>query len=144
MAEDGQPMNAAEEAEMMRRLEEEVRSLSVADHLAYMLESLAALATRKLGLTPDSAEERDTDQARLAIDAFRVLLQVVEPTRPQPEVTAHRGVLSQLQLAYVRVIEAASQPAGPGGGSEEVSEETQAEAEATGGEAGVADDTEAV
>ena len=75
--------------------------MSVADHLAYMLESLAALATRKLGLTADTQAERDLDQARLAIDAFRALLPVVEPVRPAQEVAAHRGMLSQLQLAFV-------------------------------------------
>ncbi len=67
---------------MLGRLEEQIRRMSVADHLAYMLESLAALATRKLGLTSDTQAERDLDQARLAIDAFRALLPVAEPARP--------------------------------------------------------------
>ena len=101
MAEDEHLRTPEEEARLLGRLEEQIRRMSVADHLAYMLESLAALATRKLGLTTDTQAERDLDQARLAIDAFRALLPVVEPVRPAQEVVAHRGMLSQLQLAFV-------------------------------------------
>lgn len=106
MAEDGYTRTPEEEAELLERLQEQIRQLSVADHLVYMLESLAALATRKMGLTADTADERDPDQARLAIDAFAALLKVVEPARPQQEVASHRGMLSQLQLAFVRCLEA--------------------------------------
>ncbi|MGI5940083.1 MAG: hypothetical protein ACOX8V_05270 [Thermoleophilia bacterium] len=106
MAESEHPKTQEEEAELLARFQDEIRRMSVADHLLYMLESLAALAARKLGLAPDAHDERDPEQAKLAIDAFRAVLQVVEPTRPQQEVTAHRGVLSQLQLAYVKVLDA--------------------------------------
>jgi hypothetical protein len=106
MAEDEHLRTPEEEARLLGHLEEQIRRMSVADHLAYMLESLAALATRKLGLTTDTQAERDLDQARLAIDAFRALLPVVEPARPAHEVAAHRGMLSQLQLAFVTATQA--------------------------------------
>jgi hypothetical protein len=89
-----------EEAEMMARLQEEIANLPVAEHLVYMLHSLSALAVSRLGLSADTKERRDLAQAQLAIDAFKAVLGVLEPVRPAGEVSAHRGMLSQLQLAY--------------------------------------------
>jgi len=105
MVEEPHPHAKDDEAEALARLQEQIRRMSVSDHLMYMLESLSALATRKLGLAPDAAAERDLDQARMAIDAFKALLLVMESSRPQPEVGLHRQVLSQLQLAYVQVVQ---------------------------------------
>jgi len=96
----------AEEAEMMQRLQEEIQNLTVSDHLFYMVESLSALAVSRMGLTAETAERRDLDQARLAIDAFKALLEVMERTRPSEAITAHRSALSQLQLAYVAALDA--------------------------------------
>jgi hypothetical protein len=89
-----------EEAEMMARLQEEIANLPVAEHLVYMLHSLSALAVSRLGLSSETKERRDLVQAQLAIDAFKAVLGVLEPVRPAGEVSAHRGMLSQLQLAY--------------------------------------------
>ncbi len=89
-----------DEAEMMARMQEEIANLPVAEHVTYMLHSLSALAVGRLGMTAETAERRDLGQARLAIDAFKALLTVFEPVRPAAEVAAHRGMLSQLQLAY--------------------------------------------
>ncbi len=91
----------AEEAEGLRRLQEELEKLTVGDHLLYMMQSLSALAVGRLGLTPDTTGRRDLEQARLAIDALKALVDVVEATRPAEEMAAHRSVLSQLQLSYV-------------------------------------------
>ncbi len=103
MVDEQHPLAQDDEAEALARLHEQIRRMSVSDHLVYMLESLSALATRKLGLVPDAAADRDLDQARLAIDAFRALLPVAEPSRPQQEVALHRQMLSQLQIAFVEV-----------------------------------------
>jgi hypothetical protein len=91
----------ADEQEAMRRLQEEIGRLSVTDHLLLMMHSLSSLAVDRLGLTPESASHKDLDQARLAIDAFRALLGVLEGKQPADEITAHRSALSQLQMAYV-------------------------------------------
>lgn len=97
-----------EQEEAVRRLQAEIERLTVADHLLLMMQSLSALAMNRLGLTEETAGRKDPDQARLAIDAFKALVGVIEGTRPPAEITAHRAVLSQLQLAYV----AALTPAG--------------------------------
>lgn len=96
----------AEEAEMMQRLQEEIQNLTVSDHLFYMVESLSALAISRMGLTAETAERRDLDQARLAIDAFKALLEVMERTRPSEAIAVQRSALSQLQLAYVAALDA--------------------------------------
>ena len=91
---------------MMRRLQEEIQNLSVSDHLLYMVQSLSALAVDRLGLTAETVERRDLDQARLAIDAFKALLEVMERVRPAEEIALHRSTLSQLQLTYVAALDA--------------------------------------
>jgi hypothetical protein len=101
----------AEEREAMRRFEEEIGRLTVIDHVLLMMQSLSSLAVDKLGVTPDAVGRKDPEQARLAIDAFRALVGVLEGRRPAEEIAAHRSVLSQLQMAYV-----ASLGGGPGGG----------------------------
>jgi hypothetical protein len=97
---DGRP----DDAEAMARLQEEINSLPVSEHVVYMVQSLSALAVGRLGLAPDATDRRDLDQARLAIDAIKALLVVLEQVRPAGEITALRGMLSQLQLAYAGAI----------------------------------------
>jgi hypothetical protein len=111
----------------MGRLEEEIRNMSVADHLSYMLHSLSALAVGRLGLAPEGAGHRDPDQARLAIEAFKALVGVLEQVRPASEIAAHRGALAQLQLAYAGAMSAGASQAEPADGrAPEVTEAAQA------------------
>ena len=108
----------ADEQEAMQRLQEEIGRLSVADHVLLMMHSLSSLAIDRLGLTPDSAERKDLEQAQLAIDAFGALLGLLEGKRPAEEIRAHRSVLSQLQIAYVGALAPAPAPVGgPGDAS---------------------------
>jgi len=95
-----------EDAEMMERLQEEIRNLPVSDHLVFMMQSLSGLAVARMGLAADTAGRRDMEQARLAVDAFKALLELLEKARPAGEMAAHRGMLSQLQLAYVAALDA--------------------------------------
>lgn len=95
----------AEEAEMMERLQEEIRNLPVGEHLTYMMHSLSSLAAGRMGLAPGSEAQRDLGQARLAIDAFKALMEIIERVQSEDEMVAHRGILSQLQLAYVAASE---------------------------------------
>jgi hypothetical protein len=102
--------------------------MSVADHLVYMLHSLSALAVGRLGLHPDGAGQKDPVQARLAIEAFKALVGVLEQVRPAGEVAAHRGMLAQLQLAYAGVVSAGGPQAAPADGeAPEVAEAAQAD-----------------
>ena len=105
-AQDAAAMEAvAQDAAAMERLQEEIRNLPVSDHVLYMMHSLSALAVARLGLSPDAAARRDLDQARLAIDCFKALMEVVGEARPSEENAIHRGTLSQLQLAYLEALD---------------------------------------
>jgi hypothetical protein len=93
----------AEDADM-ERLQEEIRNLPVADHVMYMMQSLSALAVGRMGLGGESEPRKDLDEARLAIDAFKALLEVVEKAKPS-DAKPLRGMLAQLQLAYVAALD---------------------------------------
>lgn len=72
---------------------EELRALRVPDLLVQTLTLLASLAYGKL-------EQRELDEARLAIDAIRALLPAVRDALP-PELGAELDrVAASLQLAY--------------------------------------------
>jgi hypothetical protein len=105
-----------DDAEAMARLREEINNLPVSEHLVYMLHSLSSLAVDRMGLVGDAAARRDPAQARLAIDAFKAMLGVLEPERPATEISAYKGMLSQLQMAYVGALSAGPAP-GAGGAS---------------------------
>jgi hypothetical protein len=95
----------------MERLQEEIRNLPVADHVMYMMQSLSALAVGRMGLGGESQPRKDLDQARLAIDAFKALLEVVERVKPA-DAKPLRGMLAQLQLAYVAALDDRREAAG--------------------------------
>ena len=59
--------------ELVQRLEEELKKLKVSDLLVQTLYTLSSLGYRKL-----SEEDRDLEQAQLAIEALRALLPVLE------------------------------------------------------------------
>ena len=97
------------EEELRAALEEQMRHIRVEDVLVQTLVTLINLGARRLGLTGESAEEKDAEQARLAIEGARALMPLV----PQEGLQPVRDALSQLQMAYAR--EAGGAPPGEGG-----------------------------
>ena len=91
--------------ELVKQLEEELKKLKVADLLVQTLYTVSSLGYRKL-----SEEDRDLEQARLAIEALRALLPVLDGVVGDEIVRDFRQVTSNLQLAYV---EAAAPPESP-------------------------------
>jgi hypothetical protein len=87
------------------QLLEEMRRLKISDLLVSTLMTVAQLGFAKL----DPAT-RDLEQARLAIEAMRALLPVLEGTVPEETTRDFRSVVSNLQLAYVRAAEPAAAP----------------------------------
>jgi predicted nucleic acid-binding protein len=81
--------------ELMSRLEEELKKLKVSDLLVQTLYTVSSLGYRKL-----SDEDRDLEQARLAIEALRALLPVLEGAVAEELVRDFKQVTSNLQLAY--------------------------------------------
>lgn len=81
--------------QLLQQLEEELKKLKVSDLLVQTLYTISSLGYRKL-----SEEDRDLDEARLAIEALRALLPVLEGSAPDELVRDFKQVTSNLQLAY--------------------------------------------
>ena len=81
--------------ELVRQLEEELKKLKVSDLLVQTLYTVSSLGYRKL-----SAEDRDLEQAQLAIEALRALLPLLEGVASDDVVRDFKQVTSNLQLAY--------------------------------------------
>lgn len=95
------------EEELRAAMEEQLRRVRVQDVLLQTVATLVNLGGRRLGLAPESQDERDLEQARLAIEATRALV----PLLGAEEARAVRDALSQLQVAFAREAGAAG-PAG--------------------------------
>jgi hypothetical protein len=92
--------------ELVKQLEEELKKLKVADLLVQTLYTVSSLGYRKL-----SEEDRDLEQARLAIEALRALLPVLEGVVGEEIVRDFRQVTSNLQLAYAEAAAPRDSPA---------------------------------
>jgi hypothetical protein len=90
------------EEEMRARLEEELRRITVPDVLLQTIVSLVNLGGQRLGLTPDTEDLRDLEQARLAIEGVRALLPILEDLDAE-QMRPVREALSQLQMAYAQL-----------------------------------------
>ena len=90
-----EPTPAAGDEELLRQVEEELRKLKVSDLLVQTLYTISSLGYRKL-----SDEDRDLDQAKLAIEALRALVPVLEVTIGEDVIRDFRQVTANLQLAY--------------------------------------------
>jgi hypothetical protein len=90
----------AQEA-LAAQLEEELKKLKVSDVLVQTVVTLASLGFRKL--TP---EDRDLDQAKLAIEALRGLLPLLTDNVPPEAARDFNQMLANLQLAYANAVSA--------------------------------------
>ena len=81
--------------QLVQQLEEELKKLKVSDLLVQTLYTVSSLGYRRL-----SGEDRDLDQAKLAIEALRALVPVVEGSASEELVRDFKQVTANLQLAY--------------------------------------------
>ena len=92
---DEPPPAPAEEQITPDELVEQLRRLRISDLLLSSMSTIAQLAYAKL-----EPGTRDLDQARLAIEALRALVPVLEGSAPDEALRDFRQVISNLQLAY--------------------------------------------
>jgi hypothetical protein len=85
----------AEEEITPEQLAEAIRRMRISDLLLSTLSTLAQLGYAKL-----EPASRDLDQARLAIEALRALMPVLEGAVPDETLRDFRQVIANLQLAY--------------------------------------------
>ena len=81
--------------ELLKQLEEKLKTLKVSDVLVQTLYTVSSLGYRRL-----SEPDRDLQQARLAIEALRALLPVLEGSAGEELVRDFKQVTANLQLAY--------------------------------------------
>jgi hypothetical protein len=96
-----------EERELAERLAEELRRLKVEDVLVNTLMTVSSIGYRRLGLTEDTKEDRDLEQARLAIETMQALTPVLDQVLPAELVRDFGQSIANLQLAYAQ---AAAEP----------------------------------
>lgn len=97
------------EEELVARLEEELRKLTVSDILLQTALTISSLGFRKLG-----EEDRDLAQARAAIEGLKAIVPVLEGSVPEQTAKDLHQVIANLQLAYAQVASPAGQETGDG------------------------------
>ena len=101
MADESEAQQQPSQEELLARLEEEFSKLKVADVLVQTVFTVSSLGYRSLG-----EEHRDLAQAKLAIDALRVLVPALKDADAVPgEVTRDFDQLvANMQLAYAKAV----------------------------------------
>ena len=89
--------------ELVAQLEQELKKLKVSDVLVQTVFTLSSLGFGKL-----SAEGRDLEQARLAIESLRVLVPVLEGSVPAEATRDFNQMVANLQLAYAQAVSSES------------------------------------
>jgi hypothetical protein len=90
------------EEEIARELANELRKLKIEDVLIQTLITVSSIGYRRLGLTPETKDDRDLVQAQLAIDTMRVLTPVLEKVIPAELLREFNQSIASLQLAYAK------------------------------------------
>lgn len=85
--------------ELLRQLEEELKQVKVSDLLVQTLYTVSSLGYSRLG-----SESRDLEQARLAIEAMRALVPVLEGSVAVEVVSDFNQVTANMQLAYAKAV----------------------------------------
>ena len=91
---DQEPQQPSDE-ELVRQLEAELQKLKVSDLLVQTLYTVSSLGYRRL-----SDQDRDLEQAQLAIEALLALIPVLEDTVGEELIRDFKQVTANLQLAY--------------------------------------------
>jgi hypothetical protein len=84
---------------LIQQLEEELKKVKVSDLLVQTLYTVSSLGYSRLG-----TENRDLEQAKLAIEAMRALLPVLEGAVPEDVVRDFAQVTANMQLAYAKSV----------------------------------------
>jgi hypothetical protein len=103
MAEEQPPQPSESDQELIEQLQAELRRLKVSDLLVQTLYSVSSLGYHRL-----SGEGKDLDQARLAIEAMKALLPVLEGAVSADALRDFNQVLANMQLAYASATAEAS------------------------------------
>jgi vacuolar-type H+-ATPase subunit I/STV1 len=99
VAEDEQQEPTPEERELVEELQAELRRLKVSDLLLQTLYTVSSLGYHRM-----TGDDKDLEQARLAIEALKALLPVLEGSVPEDALRDFNQVMTNMQLAYAAAI----------------------------------------
>lgn len=105
----GQPpdeVNEPDQEELMLELARRLAGTPVRDIVLQTMATLTDLAAVRLGYGPEREAHRDLPQARLAIEALRALIGVVDAELGQAQARPFREPLAQLQMLFAQEAEA--------------------------------------
>ena len=91
-----------EEEQLAHELAEELRRLRVEDVVIQTLITISSIGYRRLGLTEDTKQDRDLEQAKLAIDTIVALTPILEDVVPDELIRDFNQAVASLQLAYAQ------------------------------------------
>ena len=100
-------MSESADEKLIQQLEEELKRVKVSDLLVQTLYTVSSLGYGRLG-----AENRDLEQAKLAIDALRALVPELKDAVPADLARDLDQMVANMQLAYAK----AAADAAPDGG----------------------------
>ncbi len=95
MAEEPPRQPPESEQELIAELQAELRQLKVSDLLLQTVYTVSSLGYHRL-----SGEDKDLEQAQLAIEALKALLPVLEGAVPDETLRDFNQVVANMQLAY--------------------------------------------
>jgi hypothetical protein len=87
--------SSEDEQKLLAELQAELAKLKVSDLLLQTLYTVSSLGYHRL-----SGEQQDLEQTRLAIEALKALVPVLEGSAPPEALRDFKQVLANLQLAY--------------------------------------------
>jgi hypothetical protein len=105
---------AQTDEERARAVREQLKSVHAFDLAYEMAISLVSFGYQKMGLTDETRELRDLDDARLAIELLRAVADTVDRQQTGAPTADLHATLAQMQLSYVRAVEAVGAPAAAG------------------------------
>ena len=100
MSEQERPLE--EQERLARELAEQLRQLRVEDVLLNTLMTLSSIGYRRLGLTPETKDDRDLPQVQLAIETMRAITPVLDRLVPADLIRDFNSSVANLQLAYAQ------------------------------------------
>ncbi len=99
-----------DERRLADELADELKRLRVADVLITTLLHVSSIGYRRLGATPDTVEDRDLEEVRLAIETMQALTPVLEEIVPAELIRDFHQSVANLQLAYAGAAAEAAEP----------------------------------
>jgi hypothetical protein len=125
-----------DEEELARALTEELANLRVESVLIGALIQVSSIGYRRLGLTEDTAADRDLEQTKLAIDTMKALTPVLDQVVAPELLRDFHSSVANLQLAYAKAISdvPGGQTPGHGQGGQEASGDAPARSSGEGSE----------